>query len=373
MAVASGPTARTRVNSPLESKLSFLSTVLDADDEDAFGRELWRVGLFVDDSTRATLRANIDWNRKLVAAVVSPTTVATTLRERLSRAGVAPGPQFETVISTLAATADVRDSSEWTRRLFDDHGIKLTDIARLTTRSSPNSSLGRDAELQEAQRRPRDLQQAQGDRRRRAVRRDVERAPRRVGVRWKSRPAKPTDVAQWLLELVPPVDLRDDDTPSVLEMKVKGGRASAQLKLELGADDLYGRSAVRRPAHRIGRANATPMLLSDGTLAASESDQFEVVIQEALADRSTTRRPPRVRSPRRSSEPSSPVLRTPRWTCSHGISAAASTAVRVGKHLASQIRVAPVVVGLQRGFRRPVDRRSSRRSPCTGKRSPSTQ
>lgn len=333
------------VRASLESKLSFLSAVLDSETDDAFGRELWRVGLLVDDSTGATLRTNLDWNHRLVAAVVSPATVATTLRERLNRAGVAPGDAFEAIISALTASSDVRDSTDWTRRLMDDHGLKLTDIPQVNKVESALESV----EVQS-------FRKPGGGRETFSKLKETDEGalyaetsaenPGVVGLRWKSRPPKPLDVAHWLLELLPPADLRDDDTPSVIEMKVKGTRASAQLKLELGADDLSGGSlfVVRLTALD---ANATPMLLANGTLAVSESDQFEIVIQEALADRSTRKASAASLAGAQLKAvlagASDTAIDMESWDLAGGV-----YTVRVGKHLASQIRVAPVVIGAQR-------------------------
>lgn len=330
---------------PVESKLAYLSAVLDSPDEHAYAYEMWRLGFFVDTSAGATLRANIEWNAKLVAAIVRPATVATTLRERLGRVGVAPGTTFETLIATLTASSDVRDSSEWTRRLFADHALKLTDIPRVHEADSDLESI----EMQSFRKAGQTVESFS------KLKETEEGAlyaetstdnPGAIGLRWKSRPAKPTDVTHWLLELLPPADLRTDETSSVLEMKVKGARASAQLKLELGADDLTGGSlfVVRITALD---ANATPMLLADGTLAASESDPFEVIIQEALTERSTRKASSgsfaeaQLKAVLAGASSTEVDMQT--WDIGGSV-----YSLRVGNHLASQIRVAPVVVALQR-------------------------
>lgn len=330
---------------PLENKLAYLSAVLDGGDESAFAHEMWRLGLLVDDSAGPSLRANIDWNVKLVGAIVRPTTVATTLRERLSRVGVAPGTVFETVITALTSSLDVRDSTRWTQRLFVGHGIKLGDIPRVHEAESDLESIEMQSFRRSGGAAEAFSKLKKTDQGALYAETSIDN-PGAVGLRWKSRPAKPADVAHWLLELLPPADLRNDETASVLEMKVKGGRASAQLKLELGADDLTGGSlfVVRLTALD---ANATPMLLADGTLAASESDPFEVIIQEALAERSTRKASSGSLAEAQlkavlAGAPSTDVDMEA-WDIGGGV-----YSVRVGKHLASQIRVSPVVVALQR-------------------------
>lgn len=330
---------------PLEARLDFLSAVLDGDEEAVFGRELWRVGMLVDDARGPSLRSNIDWNARLVGAVVVPSTITTTLRERLRRAGVAPGAVFEKLVTVLSSAPDLRDSIAWSRTLYFDHGIALPDIPRVHEVESALETL----EMQSFRKRD---GSAEAFSRLKATDDGALYAetsldnPGVIGLRWKTKPAKPADVATWLLELVPPADLRTDDSPSALDMKVKGARGSAQLKLELGADDLTGGSlfVVRITALN---ADATPVLLSDGTLAMSESDPFEVVIQEVLTERSTrkTSAGSLAEAQLRAVLAGAPntELDMQAWDLGGSV-----FGVRVGKHLASQIRVAPILVALQR-------------------------
>ena len=94
-------------------------------------------------------------------------------------------------------------------------------------------------------------------------------------------------------------------------------------------------------------ANGTPMLLADGTPAVSDSDQFEIIIEESLTER----------SPRKTSASSlaDAQLRAvlagaagtevdmPAWDFEGCV-----FSVRIGKHLGAQIRIASTLVQLQR-------------------------
>ncbi|WP_151084524.1 helicase HerA domain-containing protein [Nocardioides cynanchi] len=335
---------RSRV--PIEARLDFLAAVLESEDSADFGKELWRVGLIVDTSEPPQLRANLDRNADLVAQVARPAVATATVRERLRKARVAQGEVFEKLVGVLnPAVADLRDTIGWTRKLFEEHGITLAGIPldsevesalidlQLDSFTKPDGGVEAFSKLQATDDGALFVQTSQDN-------------PSSIGLRWKTRPGKPSDVANWLLELLPPEDLRDDGTPSTLETKIKGTRLSATLKLELGADDLAAGAlfVVRITALD---ANGTPMLLTDGTPAVRDSDQFEVIFEESLAERLTR-------------QPSAGSLAEAQL---HAVlSGALNTdvdmqawdfggrvfSVRIGKHLGAQVRIAPILVQLQR-------------------------
>ncbi|WP_193661176.1 ATP-binding protein [Nocardioides kribbensis] len=334
-----------KVRVPIEARLDFLAAVLEDDQEAAFGRELWRVGLIVDNSEPARIRANLDWNAALVSNVARPAVATATVRERLRKVRVAQGDVFEKIVSVLSpSVGDLRNTIDWTRRLFADKGITLADISLDNEVESAlvdlqmESFTKADGSVESFSK----LQSSDGA----LFVKTSEGNPSSVGLKWKTKPGKPTEVANWLLELVPPVDLRDDEASSTLEMKVKGARMSGALKLDLGADDLAAGAlfVVRITALD---ANGTPMLLADGTPAVSDSDQFEIIIEESLTER----------SPRKTSASSlaDAQLRAvlagaagtevdmPAWDFEGSV-----FSVRIGKHLGAQIRIASTLVQLQR-------------------------
>ncbi|TNC16605.1 ATP-binding protein [Georgenia sp. 311] len=329
-----------------EGKLDFLSAVLEADDEFSFGRELWRLGLLVDDATGPQLRANLDFNARLVRAVSEPSQATATVRERLQKAGVAPGPVLQKVATALnPAHSDLHDTVGWTRRLWAEEEIDLASIPRDHPAESALETLEA-VSFRKANGSPETFSKLELTDDGVLYCQTSQDNPAAVGVKWKTTPGKPKDVARWRLELLPPEDLRSEDTPAPIEMRVAASRNSAQLKLDLGDDDLSGGAlfVVRITALD---ANDTPLLLHDGSRAESETDAFEVVIQEAPVERST----------RRSSAHSLAEARL------HAVLAGASDTavdmqawdlgghvfgVRVGKHLASQVRIAPTIVALQR-------------------------
>ena len=331
----------------VEGWLDYLTSVLDSENEVAFARELWRVGLLVDDVSGAEFRIRLDRNVKLVAAVVDPPRITATVRERLRAAGVAPGEVFEVLVDVLGSQgSDLRNPAAWTRKLFDDHSIGFGDIPFDIAADSDLLSL----EMQSFRKADGTLesycklQETDGDGA--LFCQTSEDNPGVVGLRWKAKPPKPTDVAKWLLELLPPPDLRDQDTVPLLDMKVAGSKGSAQLKLELGTDDLAGNSlfVVRITALD---ETGTPILLSDGLPAQSESDPFEVLVEEAPAKRATrqTSATSLADAQLRGVLAGAGGLEVdmPSWDLGGQV-----FGVRIGKHLASQIRVASSIVVLQR-------------------------
>ena len=335
-----------RVRVPIESRLDFLATVLESDGEAGFGRELWRVGLLVDESEPMELRNNLAWNAELVSSIASPAVATATVRERLRRVRVAPGEVFDKLVAALnPSMGDLRDTPAWTRRVREDYGIVLSDIPR---DAEVESAL---AELQMESFTKQDgsvekFSKLEASESGALFIRTSSDNPSPVGLKWKTKPGKPTDVTSWLLELLPPSDLRDDDTPSILERKVSGNRASATLPLDLGEDDLAGGAlfVVRVTALD---ANGTPMLLSDGGPAVSDSDQFEVIFEESLVERSTRKSSVGSLAEAQlravlSGAPNTEIDMQA-WDLGGRVFSA-----RVGKHLGAQIRVAPIVVQLQR-------------------------
>ena len=132
---------------------------------------------------------------------------------------------FEKLVSVLSPSAgDLRDTIDWTRRLFEDQGITLSDIPLDREVESAlvdlqmESFTKADGSVETFSK----LQSSEGA----LFAKTSEGNPSTVGLKWKTKPGKPTDVAHWLLELVPPADLRDDEASSILEMKIKGTRTS---------------------------------------------------------------------------------------------------------------------------------------------------
>ncbi|MBO0898943.1 ATP-binding protein [Cellulomonas sp. zg-ZUI199] len=331
---------------PIEARLDYLAAVLESDDHRAFGRELWRVGLLVDTSEASLLRANLELNAELVAAVARPSTATTTVRERLRKVRVAPGEVHEKLVAVLdSAHGDLRNTVEWTHRLYTQQGITLSDIPWDREVASGIVELHMESFTRADGAVEKFSKLESSDSGALYIRTSPEN-PSSVGLRWKTKPAKPTDVASWLLELLPPADLRDDATSSVIDRRVKGTRMSTSLSLELGPDDLVGGAlfVVRITALD---ANGVPLLLSDETPATADSDQFEVVIEDSLSER-----PMRHSSAASLAEAqlNAVLAGAPNtdidmqaWDLEGKVFSA-----RIGKHLGVQLRVAPTIVGLQR-------------------------
>lgn len=99
--------------------------------------------------------------------------------------------------------------------------------------------------------------------------------PASVTVSWKTEPAKTDAIHRWLLEALPPEDLRGPDTEPLAKQTVQGSKRRATVRIELAEEDLGEGSLL---AVRLSALDATgqPVLLQEGTEAVDESQQFAI-------------------------------------------------------------------------------------------------
>ena len=163
-----------------------------------------------------------------------------------------------------------------------------------------------------------------------------------VIVRWETEPKK-NPVASWLLDLVPPADSRVDDGGTLGTMKVKGDKRRATFRVDVGEDDLSEgvRFVIRL---RALDGNGDDVLLEGGAVAEVDTDEFEILLTEEVN-----------RNPRSVSAGSIPeaVLSAAidgfdkptedlTWDLGGEV-----LRVRLDKRRVAQIRVSPLIVGLQ--------------------------
>ncbi|URM95132.1 TraM recognition domain-containing protein [Actinomadura madurae] len=241
------------------------------------GRQLWQVGL-VPDLGDSGVETRLPRNAKAVGAIARPARPTARIVDRLAEGEVTAGAFRQDLLRFLErqAAGALANPVLWGREIEENHAGELTferwpltefqqvglDKIKVTPFRRDNGTVDPQCKLRLSN----DDGQLYCD-----VAPDQ---PGKVTVKWTTEPSKTTSVASWRLEMLPPSDLRTDDTPPVTTAKVKGDKRRATLRVDLSADDLAtGTLFVIRV--RAQDADGNDLDLQDEK-AEAESDQFEV-------------------------------------------------------------------------------------------------
>ena len=134
--------------------------------------------------------------------------------------------------------------------------------------------------------------------------------PGSVTVVWRTDPPKTDAVQRWLLEALPPADLRDPDSAPVARQTVKGDKRRATVRLDLAEEDITDNALLVVRLTAVD-AKGQPVLLRTGAAAVDESQQFAVRWEEDPVPAAQ----PAVPRPRRSRRPDWTPPSRGRTTC----------------------------------------------------------
>lgn len=333
------------VEVPIESRLDFLATLLEAKDSSAFGKELWRLGLLVDSSEPSEIRGNLAWNTEIVKAVINPVVSSSTSREVLKKAGVAPGPVFEKLLAYSGNDGQGRrDKIEWARDIYEKHQIELTSVPKIQSDGPNLASVVVESFVHDGS--PKKWSKLVLSESESLYIESSKDKPSSVGLKWKTEPAQAPNVAHWKLELLPPEDLRASDQEALLETKVSGKKRSSSFKLPLDSDDLQaGRLFVVRITAL--DQSGTLIVLDNGFEAAGDSEQFEVSLGETTSESSIRKQNATSIANAKLTAMLDGALDTSvdmrAWDFDGRI-----FSLRIGKLFASRIRITPLIVHLVR-------------------------
>lgn len=325
----------------LEAWASFLAELVADPTVSALGRNLWRLGLVPD--LGADVEGRLEANMIAVEAISRPARASASVDDRLTAGGLADGP-WRGPLRQYLQRQSLANPVAWSMGLLERAGALTFDAWQLVETVSEDLealelqpfldesgklakcglALGSDGELQ--------LVVPDG-------------GTGKLTLSWTTRPARVESVASWTLELLPPTDLRSDESEPLAMVTAKGEKRRATVKVELDEDALAGgnRFVVRLKA--LGEFGER-IDLKDGRAAEADSQEFEVLFGDAPAS-----------STRRTAAPSLPeaVLRAvldgiddvqedqPTWDKTGQV-----FGVRVGNRRALQIRVCQLIIELQR-------------------------
>lgn len=266
------------------------------------GENLWRIGLIPDLGIDARLR--FESNLNATKSISRPIAPSSSLDARLAKAGL---PDSEIKNSLLSALGNqyLSDSTNWSKYLLDNFRNELTFEKWPISESSPHSLnsilfsnfIASDGTPTKASR----LNLLDdGVLMAPMSKNKTDELVGRVGLNWKTSPAKTDSVAKWKIELVVPNSIRElvETDFTVSEILVSGTKRSHVFDITLGEDNLrLGKrfsfliTALDKDGHVINFESGLPS--SDGLVtkvlsATAESQEF--VVEEHDIDTSTPAR-----------------------------------------------------------------------------------
>jgi DNA phosphorothioation-dependent restriction protein DptH len=276
-------------NRPTESWARFLAQLVEDDDEQCFGRNLWIVGLIPDLGSLDDVQSRLARNGSAVSAIARPSRPTASVDERLAAVDVRRGTIRDQLVDFLAMQRPLPQVQAWARRLGDEHGGRLTfecwplaDVVlasilevRLKGFRRDDGSLDPACKLRET---------ADGT----LVCGVSPERPGVVVVQWTTDPTRTEAVAAWRLEVVPPEDLRSDDIEPVSSARAPGARRRSSVRVDISEDDLVGGSLFVVRLRALDH-NGSDLFLSDGRPAVVDSEPFQVVFVDQQPDKATRR------------------------------------------------------------------------------------
>ncbi|MFE7202373.1 helicase HerA domain-containing protein [Pseudonocardia alni] len=277
---------------PVEAWARYVATVLDDPRWETAGGALWMVGL-VPDLGGESLVERLSRNARCVKAISRPLRAVASVPDRLSGAGVPEGAVRDRITAFLTAPdVDLSDAVSWAGDLGDpDRADALTfehwphgqALYVPVTSLQVTPFLKEDGALRAGTRL---LQDSPGELPYLELGED---SPASVTLAWKTDPATTTAIDRWLLEALPPEDLRDEDTEPFAKQTVKGDKRRGTVRVDLAEEDL---AAAALLVVRLTALDETgqPVALAGGVDAVEESQQFAVRWEAEAATPSAGRR-----------------------------------------------------------------------------------
>ncbi|TQM08976.1 helicase HerA domain-containing protein [Pseudonocardia kunmingensis] len=261
---------------PVEAWARYLATVADDPTWTTAGAALWVVGL-VPDLGGPDLVGRLARNVACVRAISRPSRAVASVADRLTTAELQEGDARDRITRYLSRPdVDLSDAASWAAPLAEPPAALAFEHWPLVERRPVDlTSLRLDPFLKD------DGTLRPGTRLHQENAGDLpyvetgEGSPGSVTLTWRTDPVKTDAVDRWLLEALPPEDLRELDTEPLAKQTVKGDKTRGTLRLDIAEEDLADGAllVVRLTALD---ANGQRVLLENGDEAVDESQQFAV-------------------------------------------------------------------------------------------------
>ncbi|WP_344017316.1 helicase HerA domain-containing protein [Microlunatus capsulatus] len=258
-----------------EAWTEFLAQLCVEPSEATFGRHLWMVGLVPDHAEHPGDR--VERNRLAVQAISRPTRPSAAMDERFTVAGLQDGPWRGPLRRFCEQRgAQLANPRLWTQAIAEhfpeltfDKWVLAEDIAEdideleVVPFTRAAGTVEKWSKLKQG---------ADGQ----LVLEVPEGGVGSVTVKWRTAPANVAVVASWELSVVPPNDLRTDDTEPLALTVIAGARRQGTVKVALDEDSLTDGTRFVVSVRAIGE-HGESVNLTSGELAAADSQEFQIV------------------------------------------------------------------------------------------------
>ncbi len=259
-------------NRPVEAWARYVAAVAADPDWSTLGRMLPLVGL-VPDLGGEELADRLERNAQCVKEISRPQRAVASVADRITAAGLQDGPVRDRIARYLGRPdVDLSNAPEWAERLVDE-ALTFEQWPLVERCPVPVDHLSvvpflkEDGTLRVGTRLKQDgpgmLPYAEIG----------ESTPASVTVAWKTDPDRTDAIARWLVEALPPEDLREADAEPVAKTTVKGDKRRATVKIEIDEDDLAGAAMLYLRITGLD-ADGQPVLLTDRAVATADGEQF---------------------------------------------------------------------------------------------------
>lgn len=279
-------------NRPAEAWARYVATVTAEPTWRTVGASLPLVGL-IPDLGGPDLVDRLARNSECIKAISRPARAVSSVSDRLNNARLKDGPVRIGLAAFLSGSyRDLSNPAEWTAELTAEPGLDFSrwpltepetvavDQVRVDPFLRENGAVVKSSRLKQDN--LGDLPYTEAG----------EESPAVVRVTWKTVPAKSDAIYRWLVEVLPPEDLRDgdDDTGLKAKMTVAGSRRTATVEIKLDESDLEQGSLFVVRVTGLDTAGQ-PVLLQgrENELAQDESQQFTVRWEAGLITGETRR------------------------------------------------------------------------------------
>lgn len=276
---------------PAEAWARYVAAVSAAPSWETIGTKLPLVGL-IPDSGGPGLAGRLSRNSECVKAISRPARAVSSVSDRLGKAKLQDGPVRTRLLGFLSgARRDLSNPAAWTADLATetDLGFEHWPLAEPETvavdqvRVEPflrkNGVVVKSSRLKQAQ--AGDLPYTEAG----------EDTPGSVRVTWTTAPRKTEAIRWWLIEVLPPKDMRDseEDAEPKAETTVAGSQRSATVRLALDEADLEQGSLFVVRVTGLDAASQPVLLRTGDETARDESQQFTVRWEADLVTGETRR------------------------------------------------------------------------------------
>lgn len=332
---------------PVEAWARYVAAVTVDPTWDTAGAMLWAIGM-IPDLGGPELVQRLERNVRCVRAIARPRRAVAPVADRLDTAGLQEGTERDRIARYLSRPdVDLSDVQTWAAVLvgsplaptFEGWPLaeqRSVDVDRVVVTPFLKEDGALRTGTQLRQQTPGDLPYAEAG----------PDDPASVKLHWRTEPARPDGIDRWLVEALPPDDLRDADTEPFATQSVKGDKRTATVRIAFDEETLTAGALLMLRLTALDSAGQ-PVLLTDGSDAVQESQQFavrwETDIVPGAARRASALSLPLARIAAALDGQDDIDLESPTWD-----EAGSEFTVRVGGRRTALLATSPALTGLQR-------------------------